>query len=400
VVPQQPLEDIDVPVADDIPVVGHGTVLVPVGTTGDWVVISGNGLSPPTVSSVDPIGIPTRPTAEREASVGEEADAVGLDNAAALAQVPDAVPAMPAPSNSAVGADVPMTAPVAGDSPLIALPVPTVELPNPDVAVCIDPSAPEHVVADMVEPRSTPLETDGLTPGVANSVAPSGIPVGATGAPAPMPSGDVMPMGAAMPVPTALWANAAGSPVVDRTSTSIARRLIGASTPALVDGATNGDRCSTGWLPSEPPHQNGLARARVRLKKDLLCEHRPTRFAATRFSFAGRCGSLITRRCHLTPPSDHALCRPDHGRGALRDTAGFLKSFGYEAEVLCSAPEATMEFCVNFLLRFDEGQQRTIGRRGRDANGVSAVDTGTADRLFRGGKIRCRKHEAGTAALG
>jgi len=31
--------------------------------------------------------------------------------------------------------------------------------------------------------------------------------------------------------------------------------------------------------------------------KDLLCECRPTRFAATRFSFAGRCGSVITRRC-------------------------------------------------------------------------------------------------------
>jgi hypothetical protein len=204
VVLQQPLEDVDVPVADDIPVVGHGTLLVPVGTTGGWVVISGNGLSPPTVSSVDPIGIPTRPTVEREASVGEEADAVGLDDAAALAHVPDAVPAIPAPSNSAVGADVPMTAPVAGDSPFIALPVPTVELPNPAVAFCIDPSVPEHAVADMVEPRGTPLETDGLTPGVANSVAPSGIPVGATGAPAPMPSGDVMPMAAAMPVPTAL----------------------------------------------------------------------------------------------------------------------------------------------------------------------------------------------------
>jgi hypothetical protein len=33
VVLQQPLEDIDDPVANDIPVVGHGTV--PVDTTGD-----------------------------------------------------------------------------------------------------------------------------------------------------------------------------------------------------------------------------------------------------------------------------------------------------------------------------------------------------------------------------
>ena len=80
--------------------------------------------------------------------------------------------------------------------------------------------------------------------------------------------------------------------------------------------------------------------------------------------------------------------------------AVLLKAFGYEAEVLCSAPEATMEFCVSFLLRLDEGQQRTIGRRRRDANGASTVDTGTADRLLRGGKIGCCKHETCTAALG
>ena len=59
-----------------------------------------------------------------------------------------------------------------------------------------------------------------------------------------------------------------------------------------------------------------------------------------------------------------------------------------------------MEFSVNFLLRLDEGQQRAIGRRGRDANSTSTADIGTADRLLRGGKIGCRKHEAGTAALG
>jgi hypothetical protein len=378
VVLQQPLEDVDVPVADDIAVAGHGTVLVPVGTTGDWVVISGNGLSPPTASSVDPIGIPTRPTVDRKAIVGEEADAVGLDNAAALAQVPDAVPAMPAPSNSGVGADVPVTAPVAGD----------------------DPSAPEHVVADMVEPRSTPLEADELTPGVANSVAPSGIPVGATGTPAPMPSGDVMPMGAAMPVPTALWANAAGSPVVDRTNTNIARRLMGASTPALVGGATNGDHRLTGRLPSEPGHQNGLARAGVRLKKDLLCERRPTRFAATRFFV---CRSVWFGDHEALPPnttvrSSPLPARPWSGRCVIQ--RDFSKRSAAKAEVLCSAREGTMEFCVSFLLCLDEGQQRTIGRRGRDANGASAADTGTADRLLRGGKIGCRKHEAGTAALG
>ena len=71
-----------------------------------------------------------------------------------------------------------------------------------------------------------------------------------------------------------------------------------------------------------------------------------------------------------------------------------------KAEVLSSAPEGTMEFFVSVLLCLDEGQQRTIGRRGRDANGGCTADTGTADRLLRGGKIACRKHETGTAALG
>src|SRR5712691_12440376 len=55
---------------------------------------------------------------------------------------------------------------------------------------------------------------------------------------------------------------------------------------------------------------------------------------------------------------------------------------------------------VSVLLCLDEGQQRTIGRRGRDANGGATADTGTADRLLRGGKVGCRQHEARTAALG
>jgi hypothetical protein len=211
VVLQQPLENIDVPVADGIPVVGHGTVLVPVETVGArlWVVMSGNGLRPPVESSVDPIGIPTRPTVDREANEGEDADPVGLDDAAVLAQVPDAVPEMPAPSNSAVGTDVPDTAPVAGDSPFIAPVAPTVEPPIPDAPVCIDPPMLEHaevVVVVMLE--GMPVEALGLTPGVASSVAPSGIPVAPTGAPGPIPSGEVIPSVAGAPVIIPTWANA------------------------------------------------------------------------------------------------------------------------------------------------------------------------------------------------
>jgi hypothetical protein len=61
-----------------IPVVEHGMPRIDVGADGLMVEISGMGLSPPTPSSVEPIGIPTRPTADGEAMpVGDEADAVG-----------------------------------------------------------------------------------------------------------------------------------------------------------------------------------------------------------------------------------------------------------------------------------------------------------------------------------
>ena len=101
------MEDIDVPVVGVMPVVGHGTVPVPVGTTGDWLctVIFGSGLRPPVVSSVDPMGIPTR-ALDREPKPDDEVDAVALEDAVALpAHVPEAVPDTPAPSNKA-GASV------------------------------------------------------------------------------------------------------------------------------------------------------------------------------------------------------------------------------------------------------------------------------------------------------
>jgi hypothetical protein len=182
-------------------------VLVPVGTTVDWVccVISGDGLRPPVPSSVDPTGIPARPTVVREPRVGDEADAVGLDDAVvAVAHVPDAVPAIPAPSNSGVGADVPEIAPVAEDSPGSEPPVPLVEFPMPEAAVCIAPMVLEHaegVIVIALEAEEP--DVIGLTPGVASSVAPRGTPVTPTGAAAPIPSGEVVPSGGLMaPMPT------------------------------------------------------------------------------------------------------------------------------------------------------------------------------------------------------
>ena len=105
---QQPLEDVDGPVADEIPVVGHGTL--PVGVTVLCTVL-GNGPRPPVPSSVDPMGTPTRPMPDREPLPGDEADAPGLEDAVVPpAHVPEAVPDMPALSNRAVGAEVPPVA--------------------------------------------------------------------------------------------------------------------------------------------------------------------------------------------------------------------------------------------------------------------------------------------------
>jgi hypothetical protein len=111
---QQPAEDIEVPAADDVPISVHGAVLVAVAATGGWLcmAISGNGLRPPGESSVDPMGIPTRPTVELEPRpAGEEFDAAGLEDAVTVppapAHVPEAFPDRPAPSNRGVGADAP-----------------------------------------------------------------------------------------------------------------------------------------------------------------------------------------------------------------------------------------------------------------------------------------------------
>jgi hypothetical protein len=200
----------DIPVADDMSVVGHGTV--PFETMAGWfcVVISGSGLSPPVASSVEPSGTPSRPTLDRAPIVGDEAEPVALDVTVPLAQVPEAVPEMPAPSNSAVGADVPEIAPVADDSPFIAL-VGAVELPAPPV---------EQIVAEVIMPGADGLIAVGLTPGVASSVAPIGIPVVPTAAAGPIPSGDVRPSGGvtgAMPT----WAKATPKSSIDQAMAAI-----------------------------------------------------------------------------------------------------------------------------------------------------------------------------------
>jgi hypothetical protein len=59
-----------------IPVVAQGVLRVEDGADGLAVGICGRGLSPPTPSSVEPMGMPRRPTLDDEvAIVGDEADA-------------------------------------------------------------------------------------------------------------------------------------------------------------------------------------------------------------------------------------------------------------------------------------------------------------------------------------
>ena len=184
----------------DEPELRHGVLLVPVGTTGGWLgtVMSGNGLMPPVASSVDPMGMPTRPTVDRVPRAGEEADALGLEDAVVvpLAQVPEAVPDTPILSNRGVGAIVAPVMTVLAP----AIEVPVLEFPGLEEDGWTDAPIPEHVEAVVIEPRADVPAAAGLTPGVDSSVAPSGTPVAPTGAPGPMPSGEVTPSEAGAPV--------------------------------------------------------------------------------------------------------------------------------------------------------------------------------------------------------
>ena len=146
------------------------------------------------------MGIPTRPTgAPADMPVGDDADAVGEARLAPAVQVPEGVPVVP-PSNAVAnpvgeGLLVPMVAaaPVAG---------------APKEACGSALLKPEHTARSLVE------SPEGVVPGEVPcgtiSVAPRGMPVGATGAGAPMPSGEVMPSGEGVgdPATVPTWATA------------------------------------------------------------------------------------------------------------------------------------------------------------------------------------------------
>jgi hypothetical protein len=202
---QQPPDDVDVdipvvdvPIEDEIAVVGHGTL--PAGVT-ELCTGLGNGLMPAFPISVDPIGMPTGLVPVRELP-GDEADAPGLEDAVVPIAPPahglEAPPDMPVLSNREVDPDVPPIAPL--------LPDIEVEVPELGVVASADVPRPEHV-AVVMEPRGDVPAAIGLTPGVASSVAPSGTPVVPTDPPGPIPSGELMPS-EGMPVDIPTWAKA------------------------------------------------------------------------------------------------------------------------------------------------------------------------------------------------
>jgi hypothetical protein len=148
----------------------------------------GGGLKPPNPNSVDPNGIPARPTVEREPiMLGEDADAAARD-----------------PEPSVLSAHGPEGTPVG--------------------ACGVEPTMPEQAVKlPIVDPSGEVPDMAGLRPGVPSSVAPNGIPIGPTAVPSPRPSGDVTPSGAigAVPMPPT-WAKA--QPQLNRIAAVAIRR--------------------------------------------------------------------------------------------------------------------------------------------------------------------------------
>ena len=198
----------DIPLVEVVSVVGHGVPGVKVGgvingAVGLGVGIVGMGLRPPAPSSVEPMGMPMRPTGA--VIVSGEADVVG---AMIGAHVPDAVPAMPPPSNSMLG-------PVAvlGEVPER---FPAGEAMARQAAGSVG-AGPIGEVPDVV----------GLTPREPTSVEPSGIPTGGTAAAAPMPSGEVIPSGDGALVP--ICADEVPQPRISAAIAVISMRVMEAS---------------------------------------------------------------------------------------------------------------------------------------------------------------------------
>ena len=102
----------------------------------------GAGLSPPAPSSVDPMGIPTRPTAApADIPVGEDADAVGEARLMPAVQVPDTVPVVP-PSKTVANPVGELVVPMVAAAPVAGA---------PNDACGTELLKPEHTAMSLVE---------------------------------------------------------------------------------------------------------------------------------------------------------------------------------------------------------------------------------------------------------
>jgi hypothetical protein len=148
---------------------------------------TGIGLSPPLLVSTDPNGIPAvEPLAGNPVDIADDEGALPVE---LVSHVPD-VGVMP-------GNGIPIVIPP--PSYVVVVPgTPADELPPRD-----DPPWAGHATPLLVIPIE-PVGT-GLRPADGNSVAPIATPVGGTGVPAVMPSGEVAPIpGTVSPI----WATA------------------------------------------------------------------------------------------------------------------------------------------------------------------------------------------------
>jgi len=165
-----------------------------VGADGLGFSATDGGLRPPPPISVEPSGMPTGPTDEP----GPVDEASGTDAVADAAHGPGAVAVMPPPSKSALPDNVVLEFPVAAYAPVVGVPA-AVEAPIPADAPVIGLDVMADAGAGEAPAHVAPIKGEapnvvGLTPGVASSVAPMGIPVCPTGA-LGMPSGEVIPSG-------------------------------------------------------------------------------------------------------------------------------------------------------------------------------------------------------------
>jgi hypothetical protein len=185
-----------------IPVVGDMPVVPSVDDDALGVGTTINGLTPALPISTEPNGIPVRTAPEGDGDDIAEDD----DDTVPLVPQIAAVPVL-LDTGIPMSVPVPMVVPVPTGAPIPVLNslVPTPKPPPSKTLLVPVPSVAARAIAEHVLPKPGKVigpVVAGASPGEASSVAPMGIPVGATGEPGVMPSGEVALMpGVGMPAP-------------------------------------------------------------------------------------------------------------------------------------------------------------------------------------------------------